>query len=212
MFYIQNNIAPRYLCDLIPPTIQSTTVYPLRNWSDIIIPFLQNIEYLWLIYSLNYILYITYILDPSLGNVDSIAKFKTELRKRKDISKVPKHYEIGPRKLNIILTQLRYFASFLKYDLFQVNIPVVSNPSCRCGVNREDSYHFFFDCSHYSNMRHTLFQNLNWLPDYCALDLTLLTCGNLTLSVEHVFEYIEVRKVSCCLVVHQKNNRTHHHH
>jgi hypothetical protein len=58
-------------------------------------------------------------LDPLIRNVDSIAKFKTELRKRK---------EIGPRKLNIILTQLRYFASFLNYDLFQVNI--VSDPSC----------------------------------------------------------------------------------
>jgi hypothetical protein len=43
-------------------------------------------------------------LDPSLRNVDSIAKFKTELRKRKDISQVPTHYEIGPRKVNIILT------------------------------------------------------------------------------------------------------------
>jgi hypothetical protein len=40
MFYdIQNNNARRYLCDLIPPTIQRTTVYPLRNGSDIIIPF-----------------------------------------------------------------------------------------------------------------------------------------------------------------------------
>jgi hypothetical protein len=29
-------------------------------------------------------------LDPSLRNVDSIAKFKAELRKRKDISQVPK--------------------------------------------------------------------------------------------------------------------------
>jgi hypothetical protein len=29
--------------------------------------------------------------------MDSIAKFKAELRKRKDISQVPKHYEIGPR-------------------------------------------------------------------------------------------------------------------
>ena len=128
--------------------------------------------------------------------MDSIAKFKAELRKRKNISQVPKHYEIGPRKLNIILTQLRCFASFLNYDLFQVNI--VSNPSCRCGANREDSYHFFFDCSHYSNIRHTLFQNLNWLPNYCALDLTLLTCGNPTLPYEqneiifkHVFEYIK---------------------
>ena len=40
MFYnIQNNNAPRFLCDLIPPTIQSTTIYPLHNESDIIITF-----------------------------------------------------------------------------------------------------------------------------------------------------------------------------
>jgi hypothetical protein len=70
---------------------------------------------------------------------------------RKDISQVPKHYEIGPRKLNIILTQLRCFASFLNYDLLQVNI--VSDPSCRRGVNREDYYHFFVDWYHYSNKR-----------------------------------------------------------
>ena len=61
-------------------------------------------------------------LNPSLRNVESIANFKTELRKLKDIRQVPKHYEIGPRKLNIALTQLRCFASFLNYDLFQVNI------------------------------------------------------------------------------------------
>ena len=43
-----------------------------------------------------------------------------------------------------------------------------------------------------------MFQNLNWLPNYCALDLTLLTCGNSTLPYEqneiifkHVFEYIK---------------------
>jgi hypothetical protein len=36
---IQNNNAPMYLCDLIPLSIQSTTVYPLRNGSDIIMPF-----------------------------------------------------------------------------------------------------------------------------------------------------------------------------
>jgi hypothetical protein len=56
-----------------------------------------------------------------------------------------KHYEIGPRKLNIALTQFRCFASFLNYDLYQINI--VSDPSCRCGANHEDSYDFFFDCS-----------------------------------------------------------------
>ena len=98
MFYnIHNNNAPKYLCDLIPPTIQSTTVYPLHNVSDIIIPFckLSNI-------------YDSFIpstirqwnsLDPSIRNVDYIAKFKTELGKRKDISQVHKHYEIRPRNL-----------------------------------------------------------------------------------------------------------------
>ena len=39
LYNIQNNNDPMYLCDLIPPTIQSTTVYPLRNGSGIIIPF-----------------------------------------------------------------------------------------------------------------------------------------------------------------------------
>jgi hypothetical protein len=47
-------------------------------------------------------------------------------------------------------------------------------------------------------MRHTLFHNLSWLPNYCVLDLKLLTSGNPTLSNEQnekqfkrVFEYIK---------------------
>ena len=36
---IQNGSTPYYLLDLIPPTIQSTTIYPLRNGNDIIVPF-----------------------------------------------------------------------------------------------------------------------------------------------------------------------------
>jgi len=111
-----------------------------------------------------------------------LAKFATELRKQNNISQVPKHYEIGPRKLNIALTQLRCFASFLNYDLFQENI--VSDLSYRCGSNCEDSYHFFFDCSHYANMRYTLFHNLSWLPSDSAMDLILLTSGNPILSNE----------------------------
>ena len=181
MFYnIQNNNAPRYLCDLIPPTIQSTTVYPLRNGSDIIIPFCRL--------SITCDSFIPSTirqwnsLNPFLRNMESIAKFKTELRKQKDNRQVPKHFEIGPRQLNIALTQLRCFASFLNYDLFQVNI--VSDPSCRCGANREDSYHFFFDCSHYANMRYKLFHNLSWLPNDCAIDLKLLTSGNPIFSNE----------------------------
>ena len=161
MFYnIHNHKAPKYLCDLIPPT--STTVYPLRNVRDIIIPFCRL--------SNTYDSFIPSTirqwksLDPSIRNVDYIAKFKTELRKRKDISPVPKHYAIRHQKPNIILTQLRCFASFLNYDLFQVNI--VSDPSCRCSANREDSYHFFVDCSHYSNILKTYILSKSQLATY----------------------------------------------
>jgi hypothetical protein len=47
--------------------------------------------------------------------------------------------EYGPRKLNIVLTQIRYSATFLNYDLFKVNI--ISNPSCSCGAIREVPYY-----------------------------------------------------------------------
>ena len=102
--HYRNNLIDKKHSYLIPPPPSwddrncsyGNQLYPSGNGSDMIIN----------------------SLDPSLRNVDSIAKFKTELRKQKDISQVPTHYEIVPRKLNIILTQLRCFASFLNYDLF----------------------------------------------------------------------------------------------
>ena len=40
LFYnIVNKNTPNYRCTLIPPTILSTSVYPLRNVNDIILPF-----------------------------------------------------------------------------------------------------------------------------------------------------------------------------
>ena len=45
---------------------------------------------------------------------------------------VPKHYLYGPRKLNIVLTQLRCSAPFLNNELYRVNI--IPNSSCQCGA------------------------------------------------------------------------------
>ena len=69
-------------------------------------------------------------LNNTIRNVDTLSKFKSELKKfdKTENHAVPKHYFYGPRKLNIILTQLRSSASFLNYDLFRVGI--VSDPSC----------------------------------------------------------------------------------
>jgi len=55
------------------------------------------------------------------------------------------------------------------------------------GLNRyQTSYYFFLDCSYYTNVRHTLFHSLNWLPNDCVLDLKLLIGGNPTFSNEQI--------------------------
>ena len=64
--------------------------------------------------------YLLLSVDISVRNVDSLKQSKTELRNldqhRPHI--VPKHYLYGPRKLNIVLTQLRCSASFLYNRLY----------------------------------------------------------------------------------------------
>jgi hypothetical protein len=78
-------------------------------------------------------------LRNNIRNVDTLSTFKSELKKIDETENhsVPKHFFCGPRKLNIILTQLTNSASFLHlYDLFRVGI--VSDPSCRCGAVLEN--------------------------------------------------------------------------
>ena len=69
----------------------------------------------------------------------------------------------GPRKLNIILTQLRNSASFLNFYLFRVGI--VSDPSCRCGAALENLKHFFLDSPIYIHVRTILIGNINRVRD-----------------------------------------------
>ena len=189
---------------MIPPTIKSTTVYQLRNGEDIIIPFCRL--------SITIDSYIPSTirqwnnLDLSIRNVGSLPHFKSELKKMSNSYSVhiPKYYSYGPRELNIVLTQFRYSATFLNYDLFKVNI--ISNPSCSCGAIREVPYYYFFECPMYNGIRNDLLNCLDWLPSGCHLDLNLLIFGNSTLTNEQnelalkkVFDYI--RKSERYLIV-----------
>ena len=112
---------------------------------------------------------------------------------------IPRQYSYGPRKLNIILTQLRCNASFLNYDLCKVKI--LSNASCNCGAPSENSHHFFFDCDKYTDNREIIFNSLNWLPSNINIDVNLLTKGSDLLTYEenitifrHAFKYIKDSK------------------
>ena len=121
-YYIISKIVgtPSYLLDLIPPTIKSTTIYPLRNGNDIIVPFCRL--------SLARDSFVSATvrewnnLNLSVGNLDTLSKFKKAIRSSISMP-IPRHYSYGPRKLNTILTQLRCNASFLKfYQMLPVTV------------------------------------------------------------------------------------------
>ena len=146
-FNIVNKNTPNYLCTLIPLTIKRPSVYPLRNGNDIILPFCRLSSH-----SDSFIpstIKMWNSLNNNIRNVDTLSKFKSELKKidETENDSVPKIFFCGPRKLNIILTQLRNSASFLNFDLFRVGI--VSDPSFRCGAALENLKHFFLDCPIY---------------------------------------------------------------
>ena len=111
-------MAPEYL-RLVPPTFQSTTIYPLRNGDDLIVPFCRL--------SITNSSFISSTakewnkLDIAIRKLDSLSKFKNAIRLNSQSNKisVPKLYHYGPRKLNLILTQLRCTASFLNHDLYK---------------------------------------------------------------------------------------------
>jgi hypothetical protein len=137
-------------------------------------------------------------LNNTIRNVETLSKFKLVLQKINETENhaVPKHYFYGPRKLNIILTQLRSSASFINYDLFRVGI--VSDQSCRCGAAFENLKHFFLDCPIYLQARTTLIDNISMDTTYYALDIKFLTWGNVNLTYEqncvifkYVFDYIK---------------------
>lgn len=193
MYNIEHKNAPAYLCDLIPPKIQSLTNYPLRNGNDIMQPFCRlsvtsESFFPSTIKEWNK-------LDICTRELDSISKFKPAFKSNTNILQVPKHFSFGPRKLNIILTQLRHSVSSLKHDLHRMNI--VDAPFCRCG-RMEDVNHFFFHCPLYDEIRARLLNHINWIPDTLTIDVELLTRGSLELTydqnislLKHVLAFIK---------------------
>ena len=60
-------------------------------------------------------------LNLSVRNLDTLFKFKKAISSWIS-TPIPRNYSDGPRKLNIILAQLRCKASFLNYDLCKATI------------------------------------------------------------------------------------------
>jgi hypothetical protein len=119
-------------------------------------------------------------LDIAIRKLNSLSNFKNAIRLNSQSNKisVPKLYYYGPRKLNVMLTQLRCRASFLNHDLCKVHI--LSSPACSCGAPQEDGNHFFFVCTKYSEIRNYLFLSISDLSQ--LINTSLLESGSETLS------------------------------
>ena len=104
LFYnIKNGYAPNYLTELIPATVQRTTMYPLRNGSDLIIPFCRL--------SITTESFIPSTvkfwnrLDQFDRNLDTLTKFKKAIRKEQsdNTKRIQKLFFMVPENLILLL-------------------------------------------------------------------------------------------------------------
>ena len=137
LFYkMSNGLSPPYLFSLVPPAVNTTSRYHLRNENDF-----QTINARTTLYYQSFLPSVVRewnSLPENQRNVPTISSFKRCLNQNKRT--VPSHFYVGHRKLQILHTRLRTKCSSLNYDLFIKNI--VDSPLCRCG-KVENAEHFF---------------------------------------------------------------------
>ena len=169
LFYkILHGLTPDYLYDLVPPLVQHTTSYNLRNSDNI-----QN-------YRARSNLFLNSFFPSTIRawndlpndtkNASSVASFKHRLNR--NLKPPPKYYNVGSRKGQILQARLRLECSSLNSDLYRKHI--VPSPSCQCG-EFESAAHFLFNCPIYTNERQTCLPNN--LRTFTTKDL-LFGCEN----------------------------------
>lgn len=163
IFYkIMNGLTPDYLQNIVPPLVQETVSYNLRNSGD-----LRNIR------THTNLFYHSFLpsairawneLPDDVKSSPTVQSFKYKLNR--DIHSPPKYFNAGSRIGQILHARLRMECSSLNSHLYRKNI--VDSPSCSCG-EFESAYHFFFQCKKYSVARHTYLSDLNNLTTHQLL-------------------------------------------
>ena len=174
LFYkMVNHLTPLHLSSLIPPTVNETSQYNLRNANNISTIHARTNQYL------NSFLPSTIRDWNSLSvehrNFTSVASFKHTLNQT-NIS-VPKYFYVGDRRPQVLHTCLRTKCSALNYKIYLKNL--TDTPLCRCG-NIENSEHFFLQCRYYHRQRLEMIQTISPL---CHITLDVLLFGDSSLSM-----------------------------
>ena len=172
-YKMMNGLTPPYLSSLCPPTV-SNDAYNLRNQADSQVPRARTSLYYDSFLPSTVRAYNS--LPLPLRNSTSLSSFKRQLFMSND--KVPAYFYCGVRKNQILHTRLRTNCSSLAADLFSKNI--IPSPICSCG-QRETTYHYFFQCMNYDNLRPLL---LNEISIYCPVTLETVLKGSEALTAE----------------------------
>jgi len=141
LFYkMYPSLCSPYLSDLIPTSVERSTVYSVRNADDI-----RNMHCRSQL-MVKYILPSTFrswnVLPDKCRRSPSLSTFKSNFKKQNIPAQIPPYYYVGDRAQNIHHARLRMNCSPLKAQLFSKNI--IDSPLCQWGVI-EDIYQYFFD-------------------------------------------------------------------
>ena len=173
LFYkMQNGLSPDYLTSLVPPTVGSTSSYPLRNASD-----LQTINAGSQSYYNSFLPSVVRDwneLPAQTRESASLNIFKNKLNN--DMVTPPRYYNTGKRLGQILHARLRTKCSALRQHLYSKNI--IDNPECTCGLI-EDTNHYLFVCHRFDDLRREL---LNSISGICHPNLNVLLNGDPSLS------------------------------
>ena len=107
---------------------------------------LQTIKNICILHSIHYSW--TESLDISTRNSETILNFKLKQYVSLNKIKILLYLSCGSRRLNVLLTLLRCFISFLNKNTFRVNIIYI----CSCQLER-DSYNYFLECHWYTYLK-----------------------------------------------------------
>ena len=128
-----NGLTPEYLQSLIPPIIQNTTTYNLRNSSD-----LRNVHARTNLFCNSFIpskIRAWNDLSDEIRTVPFVASFKYQLN-----NNLKKYHDTGSRLGQILHARLRMECSSLNAHHYRKNI--VPSPTCS-GGGFESTCHFF---------------------------------------------------------------------
>ena len=176
MYKIMNNLAPTYLTNIVPSSVNELTPHNLRSGSNIRIPKFRTESYKRSFFPR--MLSRWNSLEDEVKQRPTLLSFKLSLKTPKDRSKEIYYY--GQRWPSVHHARIRIGCSKLNSHLCY-NLHVIPSPQCPCGFENEDPLHYFFICPQHVQQRVQLFNTVSHITD---LNLSTLLFGSTELSMQ----------------------------